>query len=106
MIYSHISKCYLSFINRVFHKHTQIGNVVIVANYVFPHNDSFFLYLHHIMSVNVKLDISDHKRIVFQGTLLWSRSFVMTQQNDIGNIVFLYCGEFVKTQLLIVLNNI
>ena len=50
--------------NRVFHKRTKIG---IIANFVLPYIYSFFLCLHHIMLVNIKLDISGSNKITFQG---------------------------------------
>ena len=49
-----------------------------IAKFLFPY--SFLPYLQHMMLVNVRLDISWHKRIIFQGyKLYWSSSFLMTQ---------------------------
>ena len=58
----------------------KIGNNGIIASSVFPYICSSILYLHHMMLVNMKLDISDCKRIIFQGCRLhWSSSFLMVQ---------------------------
>ena len=47
-----------------------------------------------MMLVNVKLDISRCKRIMFQGCKLhWGISFLM------GILAFLYCEEFVKNAI-------
>ena len=35
-----------------------IGNIAIVANFIFPYNLNVPFYLHHVMLVNVKLDVS------------------------------------------------
>ena len=51
---------------RVFHEHRKIGNIDIIVNFVFPYISSYLLYLYHMMLVNVKLDVSGHKRIMFQ----------------------------------------
>ena len=41
---------------------------------------SFLLYLHHMMLVNVKLDMKGHKEVIFQRyKLQQSGSFVMAQ---------------------------
>ena len=45
----------------------KIGNIAIIANFVFPYICSFLHYLHHIMIVNEKLEVSGCKRIIFQG---------------------------------------
>ena len=45
----------------------KIGNVGSIANFVILYIFSFILYLQHIMLVNVKLDVSRYKRIIFQG---------------------------------------
>ena len=50
-------------VNRDFREH-KIG---IIANFVFPYFCSFLLYLHHLMLVNVELDISGFWTIKFQG---------------------------------------
>ena len=53
--------------------HKKIGNIGINANFVFPRNCSFLLYWHQKMLLNVKLDISLHKSILFHGSSLhWS----------------------------------
>ena len=43
----------------------KVGNVGIIANSVFPYICSFFLYLHQLILVNVKLEIKGHMRITF-----------------------------------------
>ena len=64
-----------------------------MAKFLFPYICSFLLYLHYMMLINVKLDITGHKRITFQSSRLhWSSSFL-----KLTIFVFLYCGEFVKT---------
>ena len=51
----------------------RIGNIGILANFLFRYICSFLLYFHIMMLVNVKLDINWHKRITFQGCKLhWS----------------------------------
>ena len=49
-------------------------------HYIFPYICSFMLYFHHMMLVNVKLDVSGYKSIIFRGCRRhWSGSFVMAQ---------------------------
>ena len=43
----------------------KIGNVGIIANFVFPFICSFLLYLYQLMFVNVQLEIEGHIRITF-----------------------------------------
>ena len=44
----------------------KVGNVGIIANFVFPYIGNFLLYLHnYIILVNVKLEIKGHMRITF-----------------------------------------
>ena len=63
-----------------FSKTQKISNIGIIANFVFPCIYSFLLYLHHMMLVNVTLDITWYKRIIFQySRLYWSCSFLMAQ---------------------------
>ena len=51
-----------------------IGNIAIIANFVFLH------YLYNMMLVNVKLVISGKKRIIFMGCgFYWSNSFLKAQ---------------------------
>ena len=55
-----------------------------------------------MLLVNMKLDISGHNKIIFQGCILcWSSSFVMEQlKTKLAILAFLYCGEFVKNSLV------
>ena len=58
----------------------QISLIVIIANFVFTYICSFFLYLHYMMLVNIKLDVNGCNRITFQGRILhWSSSFQMAK---------------------------
>ena len=43
----------------------KIGNIGINANFVFSYICSFLLYFYHMISVNIKLDVSGYKRITF-----------------------------------------
>ena len=49
----------------------KIGNVGIIANFVFPYICSFLLYLHQLILINWKLEIKEHMRIIFQGCMLY-----------------------------------
>ena len=67
-----------------------VGNIAVIAIFVFPYICSFLLYLHQLMLVNVKLEIETFHwihflldQLVFDGTKL-------------AMLAFLYCGEFVK----------
>ena len=60
-----ISNSYLSFSQM--HK---MGNIDIIANFVFPHIYGFLPHLQLVMLVCVKLDMSAHKKILFQGCKL------------------------------------
>ena len=44
----------------------KIANIGIIANFVFLYICSFLLYLHYVMLVNVTLDISGYKQVIFQ----------------------------------------
>ena len=52
------------------HKIGIIGNVSIRAYFVYSHVCSFFLYLQHVMEVNLKLNVTWHKKITFKGCRL------------------------------------
>ena len=54
---------YISFSS--FSQTHKVGNVGIIANFVFPYIFSFLLYLHQLMLVNVRLEIKGHMRITF-----------------------------------------
>ena len=49
----------------------QAHKIGIITNIVFPCIYSFRLCLHEMMVVNVKLDISEYNRIIFQGCRLF-----------------------------------
>ena len=58
----------------------KVGNVGIIANFVFTHICSFLLYLDQLMWVNVKLEIKVHMRNIFQGYIFYLTSwFLMTE---------------------------
>ena len=80
----------------------KIGNIAIIANFVFPQTSSFLLYLQRMLLLNMTLDISGYNMIIFQGCKLsWYSSFVMEQlKTKLAILAFLYCGEFVKKSLV------
>ena len=43
----------------------KVGNVGIIANFVFPYICSFLLCWHQLMLVNMKMEIKGHMRITF-----------------------------------------
>ena len=47
------------------HNNDNIDDVDINVNFVFPYLCSFLLYCHHFMLINVKLDITGFKSIIF-----------------------------------------
>ena len=49
-----------------FHKTGKIGSISIIGNVVFPYICSFLPYLHHMMFLNVKLDIRGKRGLCFQ----------------------------------------
>ena len=70
------------------------------ANFVLSHICSFFLYLHQIRLVNVKLNISRILGLYFKV----QSSFILFISNGRAktNLVILsllYCGEFMKTSI-------
>ena len=63
-----------------FSKTNKIGNIAIMVNFVFQNIRGFLLYLHNMLLVNVKLDVSGCKRISFLGRRShWSSSFLKAQ---------------------------
>ena len=36
------------------------GNIGIIADFLFPYIYNFFLYLHHVIVMNVKLDVNGY----------------------------------------------
>ena len=97
----------------------KIGNVDIIANFVFPYVCSFLLYLHQLLLINWKLEIKEHMRIIFQGCMLyWTSWFLIAELKQswqcchscirehlwkilLNNFMF-YC-PFVKTEQQVVL---
>ena len=62
-----------SIVQSSFSQTHKVGNVGIIANFVFLLIGSFLLYFYHLMHVNVKLEIKGYKRITFQGyTFYWT----------------------------------
>ena len=58
----------------------KIGNVGIIANFVFPYVCSFLLYLHQLILINWKLEIKEHMRITFHSCMLyWTSWFLMAE---------------------------
>ena len=47
------------------HKNVNIDNIDINVNFVFPYLCSFLLYWHHMMLINVKLDLTGFGSITF-----------------------------------------
>ena len=61
-----------------FSQRDKIGNIGIIAKFVFPHICNFRLNLHHMMLVNLKLDIIGCNGTTFQGCRLhWFSFFLM-----------------------------
>ena len=56
----------LQLLNSTFSQTHKVGNNGINANFVLPYICSFLHYLDHVMLVNVTLDISGYKQIIFQ----------------------------------------
>ena len=80
----------------VFHKCTKLS---LISNFVLLYICSSFFYLHHMMLVNMKLDVSRHKRIALQGyRILWSSSFQKAQLKLIWLLCWLPRGQQVLHQ--------
>ena len=62
-MYSHI----FQIVEPDFSQTHKIGNIGIIANYIYSHICSFLLYFDHMMLVNVKVNVSGYRRITFQG---------------------------------------
>ena len=68
--------CYLS----CFSQSHKVGNVGIIANFVFTYICSFLLYLQQMISVNMKLEIKGYMGIIFQGQMpYWNSWFLMAE---------------------------
>ena len=80
-------------VNSSFSKSYKIGNIGIIANFVFPYICSCLLYLYKMMLVSVKLDVCGYQRITFQSCRLhWTSSFLMAVRT-FGNGYGLPPGE-------------
>ena len=61
------------------HSH-KVGNVCIIANFVFPYIWSFLICLQQMLWVNVKKEIKEYMRIIIQGYVLyWNSWFLMAE---------------------------
>ena len=79
------------------HKIGNIAIIAIIANFVFLYICSSLHYLHHLMLVNEKLEVSGCKRIIFQSCKLIVQSISNgIAKMNLAIVAFLYCGEFVK----------
>ena len=59
--------------NSGFSQTHKIGNIGVNDNLIFPYIYNVLLYLHYMILVNVKLDVSGYKEIMFQGCIIhWS----------------------------------
>ena len=75
-LYSKFSRCEI--LQSDFAQTDKFGNIVIIANFLFLCICSFVLNLQHMMSVNVKLDISGCNIIAYQGCRCnWFSSILM-----------------------------
>ena len=52
----------------------KIGNVGIIANFIFPYICSFLLYFQQMMSVYSKLEIKGYKRITYEDHIFYWNS--------------------------------
>ena len=67
---------------------------ILVANFVFSYICSFRHFVHHMMTVNVKLEIADCKRIIFHGCKLhWHSKFLVVK---LATLAYLHCKKIVK----------
>ena len=57
----------------------------------------FLHYLHHLMLVNAKLDVSGYKNIMCQGCRLHYFISNGRAKTELAILAFLHCGEFVST---------
>ena len=75
----------------------KIGNIGIIANFVFPHICSLLLYWQHMMLVNVILDISGCYRSRFHGCIY----VICAVKTKLVILAFMYCREFVKKPIAV-----
>ena len=61
----------------------------------------FLLYLHQLMSVNIKIEMKGNIKIKFQGYALHWKWLIFTgrTKTKLAMLVFLYCREFVKNSI-------
>ena len=99
---SEFNRFFLYFLIRLsFSQAHKVGNVGVIANFIFLYISSFLLYLHQLMLVNVKLEIKGWMRITFHGyiyiyILLDKLILNGTAKMKLAMLAFLYCREFVK----------
>ena len=74
----------------------KIGNIGIIANFVFPYIGSFLPYLQHMMLVNMKLEIHVIGLQFKVANVIGPIPFTGTAKTKLGILAVLYCGEFVK----------
>ena len=68
------SGCMFLFVmmNSSFSQTHKVGDVGIIANFVFPYICSFLFHLHQLILLNVKLEIKGYVRIIFQNFIVLS----------------------------------
>ena len=73
-------------------------NIDINVNFVLAYLCSFLLYCHHIMLINVKLDVIGFKSITFLRLQISLILFLSqeTAKTKLSILSFLYSSEFVK----------
>ena len=75
------------FLHSRFSRTHEIGNIGIIANFVFPYICHFLLYLYHNMFLNVKLDIRGVRAVHFKvADFIGPVLFQWHNQHEIGNI--------------------
>ena len=76
-------------------------NVGIVVNFVFPYICSFLLYLHQLMLVNVKLEITGRMRITFLriNASFDQLIFNVRDKTKLAMLAFLCCRDIVKNSI-------
>ena len=90
--------------NPDFHKHTKLSIFALLPTLYCHIFAVSFCIFYHMMLVTVKLDrsISRYKRITFQGCRFFlSSSFPMARLKQSWKYWNSYCGEFVKTFIII-----
>ena len=78
--YPHTGRTQFGKSHSFFSQSHKVGNVGIIANFVFPYFCSFLLYLQQMMSIKAKLEIKGYIRIIFQGCVIYVNSlFLMAE---------------------------